>query len=143
MKRVIYCVVLLVCFSVIVTATAQEKVQIKATFNGFHCDGKQGLCAMEKSYTSGNGFIQLVSANRLVWELPLASLTNANHVKLFGIDKSALPIQSPLYITFPAAYELPPEIQNALDKVDPITVKRGRYIARREGDRYKIELTIE
>ncbi len=122
---------------------AQTTVRVEANFNGFHCDGKPGLCAMEKAKGGGNAVLYPAGSDLLIFEISRSQLTERDHRGLFGFNKVSSHQGASFFLSFPSEYIFSSEISEALGLSENISIEEGRYRIVINEETYQLQLKIK
>ncbi len=122
---------------------AQTTVRVEASFNGFHCDGKPGLCAMEKAIGGGNAVLYTAGSDLLIFEISRSQLTERDHHGLFGFRKVSSHREASFFLSFPSEYIFSSEISEALGLSKNISIEEGRYRILIKEETYQLQLKIK
>ncbi len=122
-----------------------KSILVTTSFNGFHCDGKQGICDIDNtSRSQSNSTLVWNLNNTLTITVARENLTALEQQKITGINPNNLNLSKTYYFNISQSYLLPYDIKELLSKNgSQISLAKGSYPILITKDTFTITFNLE
>tara|TARA_R110002072_G_scaffold103137_1_gene226369 strand:- start:20855 stop:21289 length:435 start_codon:yes stop_codon:yes gene_type:complete len=139
-------VTILLCIGTICIAQQPNSISVNASFNGFHCDGKHGLCSIdnENNRTVANSSLLLINENTLSFTVHRSKLSEKDFQNIFNTTSSLWEKSKEYEFEIPERIPLNQSIINRLQsKHSSLFISPGTYPIKVTNDLFIITFNLE
>ncbi|WP_432410442.1 hypothetical protein [Rasiella sp. SM2506] len=126
--KVTFTTALVLCIGFICLSQSKS-ILATTSFNGFHCDGKQGICDIDSNNRSAaNTTLVLQPDNKLIFTMDRQNLSQATQEKITGINPLNINKSTTYYFKVPQIFTLPQALKNSLSESgNQLSISKGSY----------------
>lgn len=121
--------------------TLAQSVFANTSFNGFHCDGKTGICDIgsQNNRSQSNTAIVLNDNNTITFTIDREKLSMAEKQNIIGIHPNQINSKQDYYFKIPFTYMLPGHLKQSLqDTRANLSIAKGSYLIKMSQQFYTI-----
>ncbi|QIE58340.1 hypothetical protein G5B37_01805 [Rasiella rasia] len=123
------------------TIYGQTTISVHTNFNGFHCDGKTGICDIgsQNNRSQSNTAIVLNDNNTITFTIDREKLSMAEQQNIIGIHPNQINSKQDYYFKIPFTYILPEHLKQSLqDTRANLSIAKGSYLIKMSQQFYTI-----
>ena len=121
-------------------------VPVQTSFNGFHCDGKPGICSIDNqtSRSISNATLTFNKNHTLTLSVARHKLKASEFNNLMGVSTKSWNQAKTYFITIPTTFIISDAIRDVLTKsTKPLAISKGRYPIHASTNSFSITFNLE